>query len=89
MVVNSDGIGFLRLRIVVPITTWKQKFGASAQWIVPLPADNRTGLVKESGADTFQVKSISVDRFVSRKGSVNARELEAIVAGVAMCVGYS
>lgn len=58
VVLSVDSIGRLPLRIVVPITDWNPAFG-NYPWFVEIPADSMTGLVKHSGADAFQVKSVS------------------------------
>jgi mRNA interferase MazF len=86
VVVSEDTIGRLPLRIVVPVTDWKSTF-AKFSWFVFLPATATTGLHKDSGADAFQVKSVSENRFVQRIGTVTATQLEAIAASVALCVG--
>jgi mRNA interferase MazF len=49
---------------------------------------NGNGLTKESGADAFQVKSVSLDRFRDRRGAVAGKILEEVAAAVALCVGY-
>ena len=64
-VVNQDAIGRLPLRMVVPITDWKPVYAAYA-WFVFLPAAPSNGLIKDSGADTFQTKSVSLRRLVRR-----------------------
>lgn len=69
VVVNLDSVGRLPLRIVVPLTDWQPTF-AALPWFVPIPASAATGLAKESGADAFQVKSVSENRFVQRIGNV-------------------
>jgi mRNA interferase MazF len=86
VVVSEDTIGRLPLRIVVPVTDWKPLY-AGFSWFVLVPAATTNGLSKDSGADAFQVKSISLDRFVRRLGSVTATELDAIAAAIALCVG--
>src|SRR5437879_1818110 len=67
VVMSVDSIGRLPLRIVVPITDWKSAYSVYA-WFVPLPATPGNKLHKESGADAFQVKSVSENRFVSQLG---------------------
>src|SRR5271166_1571396 len=64
VVVNLHAIGRLPLRIVVPVTDWKSDFG-NLSWFVFLPAASENGLSKDSGADAFQVKSVSETRFFS------------------------
>lgn len=86
VVISEDSIGRLPLRIVVPITDWKASF-ASYPWFVHLPADAANGLSKDSGADAFQSKSISVNRFVASRGSLTDSQLDDIASAIALCVG--
>jgi mRNA-degrading endonuclease toxin of MazEF toxin-antitoxin module len=47
------------------------------------------GITKEVGADAFQVKSVSLDRFTTRLGAISPSLLEEVGAvAVALCVGY-
>lgn len=86
VVVSPRSVGRLPLRIVVPITDWKSRYSL-VPWLVHLKPNKRNGLSKESAADCFQVKSVSVDRFVKKLGVLRAVEIEEIGAGVALCVG--
>jgi mRNA interferase MazF len=45
------------------------------------------GLSKDSGADSFQVKSVAADRFVSKLGILSEDEIERVVAGIKLCIG--
>jgi mRNA interferase MazF len=86
VVLSVDAIGRLPLRIVVPITDWKPIY-ASLSWFAFLPVTPGNGLAKDSGADAFQVKSVSETRFVRRLGAVTEDQLEEIASAVALCVG--
>jgi mRNA interferase MazF len=55
VVVSVNSIGRLPLRIVVPLTDWQPAF-AQLPWFVHLPASPANGLMKDSGADAFQVQ---------------------------------
>ncbi|MBX9582501.1 MAG: type II toxin-antitoxin system PemK/MazF family toxin [Gemmataceae bacterium] len=85
VVVSSDAVGVLPLRIVVPITgadlVRKQR-----PWHVLLQPTAGNGLTKPSVADTFQVKSVAVERFVKCRGQLTAEELAEVLAGVALCL---
>ena len=63
VVMSVDAIGRLPLRIVVPVTDWKPAY-AAYPWFVELQPTPTNRLAKHSGADAFQVKSVSQDRFV-------------------------
>ena len=77
VIVNDDAVGSLPLRIVVPLTDWKDHYLA-VSWLVKLTPSTENGLQKESAADTFQVRSVSKTRFVRRLGVVNAAEFKQI-----------
>ena len=85
-VVSVPSVGKLPLRIVVPITEWNPRW-ATVPWLVFLKKTNRNRLEKDSAADCFQVKSLSLGRFESRIGFLTADEIEQVSAGVALCVG--
>src|SRR3954466_5539951 len=86
LVINLDAIGRLPLRMVVPLTDWKPQY-ASFPWFTAIPADAANGLSKDSGADAFQVKSISLRRFNRRLGAVTAAQSDDVASAIALCVG--
>ena len=86
VVVNSPFVGKLPLRLVVPITDWNVRY-EHYPWFVHIPVSAANGLDKESGADAFQIKSVSLDRFKSRRGVLLDSQLEDIASAVALCVG--
>jgi len=87
VIMNVPEVGRLPLNIVVPITEWKPAF-AQFSWFIRLSSSAENGLVKESGADAFQVKSVSENRLVRRLGQVTTDETDQIAAAIALCVGY-
>ncbi|MFA6173468.1 MAG: type II toxin-antitoxin system PemK/MazF family toxin [Kiritimatiellales bacterium] len=86
VVISADDIGMLPLKIVVPVTDWKPHY-EHAEWFTHLSASLKNGLSKESGADGFQVKSVSLDRFNERLGEVDEDDLSIILNTVALCIG--
>src|SRR5712692_4500633 len=86
VVVSVDTVGRLPLRIVVPLTDWQSSF-AQLPWFVFLPMSPTNGLTKDSGANMFQVKSVSENWFVRYVGVVTSSQLDDIAAAVALCVG--
>ncbi len=74
VVVSLDSVGRLPLRIVVPLTDWQPSF-EHFPWFTQVTATHASGLTKDSGADAFQVKSISENRFLRRLGSVTESAL--------------
>src|SRR6266478_6400188 len=67
VVLSSHKMGRLPLRVVAPITEWKSHY-VQYSWFVHIPPSNGNGLNKESGADAFQVKSVSDKRFAQLIG---------------------
>ena len=86
VVISIPAVGRLPLRIVAPVTEWKDHY-SRLPWLVRIVATRRNGLAKDSAADEFQVKSVSLTRFVSQIGSIAADDLQEISAAVALCVG--
>lgn len=86
VVISADDIGKLPLKIVVPVTDWDPRY-EDTPWFTHLSATALSGLSKESGADGFQVKSVSLDRFKQKLGQVDEDDLEIILNTVALCIG--
>ena len=87
VVMTAGGAGRMRLQIVVPITGWRPTFDRYF-WMIQLAPSPENGLSKASSADTFQVKSLSVNRFQRRLGILTDDDMVEIAAAIAVCVGY-
>lgn len=85
LVVSVDSVGRLPLRMVVPLTDWKNQY-ANFPWFVLIPADTDNGLLKDSGADAFQTKSVSLNRFVRPLGAVAGTHIDDVASAIALCV---
>jgi mRNA interferase MazF len=88
VLMTAAGAGKMRLHIVVPITGWQSLF-QQYFWMIQIIPNIENGLTKESAADAFQVKSVSIRRFQQRLGHVTPEQLQEISAAIALCVGYS
>ncbi|MCD6532554.1 MAG: type II toxin-antitoxin system PemK/MazF family toxin [Deltaproteobacteria bacterium] len=77
IIVNDNAIGTLPLKIIVPLTDWKNRYEI-APWMVKIEGNERNGLLKDFAADTFQVRSISEVRFIRKIGAVSEVELDRI-----------
>ena len=82
VIVNDNALGKLPLKIIVPITDWKQRYEI-APWMVNLFPDKDNNLAKESAADCFQVRSLSEARFSKKIGKINAKKLHEIQEALA------
>lgn len=86
VVLSLDAIGRLPLRIIVPVTEWDDRY-AAAPWLIRLHATGANGLSKESAADSFQVKSMSLQRFIRKLGVLSKELTDEIADGVSLCIG--
>jgi mRNA interferase MazF len=86
VVVSDNSAGKLPLRIVVPITDWKEHY-ADFPWFTELQPTTANGLSKASGADGFSVKSVSLKRFSKKLGTVTGDELQDIHYTIVFCLG--
>ncbi|KAF0203393.1 MAG: hypothetical protein FD170_1112 [Bacteroidetes bacterium] len=77
VIVNDNSLGKLPLKIIVPVTDWKEKFEI-APWMVYIKPDNHNNLSKESAVDCFQIRSISEERFIKKIGRISSNNLEEI-----------
>ena len=82
VIVNDDAIGILPLKVIVPITDWKERY-AVAPWMVKLEPAPTNGLNKLSAADSFQARSVSQRRFVRRLGALPPEVMAAISGALA------
>ncbi len=82
VIVNDNTIGRLPLKIVVPITDWKDKYEV-APWMVKLMPNTQTNLTKISSADCFQIRSLSEQRFIKKIGVVDENTFDKIKKGMA------
>jgi len=69
LIINTDALGKLPLKTIVTITDWKEHY-SSYPWMVKINPTEQNCLVKTSSADCFQVRSISVERFIKKVGFV-------------------
>jgi len=77
IIVNDNSLGKLPLKIIVPLTDWKEKY-TIAPWMVYVKPDTLNNLSKESAADCFQIRSLSEERFIKKLGKISVSNLADI-----------
>jgi mRNA interferase MazF len=87
IVISSDYIGKLPLKLVVPITDWKDSFGSDL-WHIRLDPNSENGLTKPSAADALQARSLDVRRFIRKIGTLPGSDLQEIVRAIAAIIEY-
>ncbi len=81
VIVSSDLVGVLPIKIIVPLTEWKERY-SNAAWMVRIDPDDQNGLSKASAADGLQVRSVSLQRLVKQVGSLTPTQVSQIVQGI-------
>lgn len=83
---NLDLVGRLALRIVVPLTDWKEYY-TETPWLLYVSPSRVNNLAKECAADCNQIKLLSLTRFIKKIGRMELSKLDSIAARVAYCIG--
>jgi len=86
VIVSENAIGVLPLRVIVPLTDWKDRY-AAAPWMVRINPDPTNGLSKPSAADAFQIRSVSQERFMNRVGCISDELVGKILNAIRVVVG--
>ena len=87
VVVSSEAFDSAPVRIVVPLTRWRDEF-AEAINKVRVDANDHNGLHMDSAANFLQIRSVAVERLIERLGELDVALVEEIVAGIVIGVDY-
>ena len=87
IVVSSDAVGRLPVKLVAPLTDWKSYYAANL-WHVRIDPDPDNGLTKPSAVDTLQIRGMDLQRFIHKLGKVSSTALEEIVLSIAAVIEY-
>jgi mRNA interferase MazF len=87
VIVNDDQLGVLPLKIIAPITDWKEHYSV-APWMIAIIPSDQNGLTKKSSIDCFQIRSVSKDRLIKRIGQITFHEIFQVKEGVLKVIGY-
>lgn len=77
IIVNDNTLGRLPLKVIVPVTDWKDRYSV-APWMVKLVPDKQNKLTKDSSADCFQVRSVAEERCIKKLGQVGKDTMDKI-----------
>jgi mRNA interferase MazF len=87
VVVSSDSVGRLPVKLVAPLTDWKDHYAPNV-WHVRVDPDPVNGLTKTSAVDTLQMRGMDTQRFIRRMGRVSPDLLDEIVLAIAAVIEY-
>lgn len=82
VVISSDAIGVLPIKLVARVTEWKEYLARNI-WHVRIVPDVANGLAKISAVDVLQLRGVDTQRFVRRLGSVAPEIVQAILIAIA------
>ena len=86
VIINDDALGKLPLRIIVPVTGWKEHYSI-APWMIKILPNEENGLNKISSIDCFQIRSVSQERLVEKVGSITVNEISKVQDGITKVIG--
>lgn len=86
LILSSDALAVLPLRVVVPLVEWRESF-TSAPWMVRVPPVLNSGLNAVMAADALQIRSVSTARLRTRLGSLPARIIDTVAAALTGITG--
>jgi mRNA interferase MazF len=85
IVVNSDKIGILPIKLVAPITAWKAYLARNV-WLVKINPNKSNGLTKVSAVDVLQLRGVDARRFVKKIGQVSPLSMKSITNAIALVI---
>jgi mRNA interferase MazF len=88
VVVSSDAVGRLPIKLVAPLTDWKNHYAPNI-WHVRIDPDSLNGLDKTSAIDTLQLRGMDQQRFIRRLGQISEEMLEEIKSAIVAVIEYS
>ena len=86
LIINTDALGKLPLKIIAPITDWKEHY-SNYPWMVKIIPAVQNGLAKASAVDCFQIRSVSVERLTALIGSVEPKIIAQVQEAVIRVIG--
>lgn len=87
VVISSDAIGRLPIKLCVPITGWQDKFAGNI-WHVKIDPDASNNLDKSSSCDALQTRCLDQTRFIRKVGCVPPSLLDEITAAIAAVIEF-
>jgi mRNA interferase MazF len=87
VVISSNFYQPVALRIIIPITSWQEKF-ITRPFLIKIPSTSSNGLTRDSAGNVLQVRSVSTERFIQPIGELEDERIKELIAGLAICVEY-
>ncbi|MEA5485749.1 type II toxin-antitoxin system PemK/MazF family toxin [Pseudanabaena sp. CCNP1317] len=88
VVISSDAIGKLPIKLIAPITDWKPYFEENI-WHIKIEPDSTNGLSKVSAIDTLQLRGLDTTRFIRQLGRISEEIMMEITMAIALVIEYT
>jgi mRNA interferase MazF len=80
-------MGKLPLKLIAPLTDWKQHFELNP-WQIRVEPDASNGLTKASAVDVLQPRGVDLQRFVRKLGVLPPEIMKEINLAIALVVDF-
>ncbi|MGB3692038.1 MAG: type II toxin-antitoxin system PemK/MazF family toxin [Spirulinaceae cyanobacterium] len=87
VVISSDAVGKLPIKLIAPITNWKPYFSQNF-WHVKIEPDTTNGLTKISAIDALQLRGVDLQRFIRKLGSIAEVTMSEIAIAVVTVIEF-
>ena len=87
VVISSDAVGKLPIKLIAPITNWKEYFNQNL-WHIQLEPNAENGLSKRSAVDALQLRGVDVQRFLQKLGQLSDETMVEITIAIAAVIEY-
>lgn len=81
VIISDNALGKLPLKIIVPVTDWKDHYSI-APWMIQINPSAQNGLTEVSSADCFQIRSVRQQRFIKKTGTIDNGIQERIKSAI-------
>ncbi|TYQ28335.1 type II toxin-antitoxin system PemK/MazF family toxin [Pseudanabaena sp. UWO311] len=88
VVISSDAIGKLPIKLIAPITDWKPYFEENI-WHIKIEPDSINGLSKVSAIDTLQLRGLDTTRFIRQLGKLTEGIMMELTIAIALVIEYT
>lgn len=88
VVISSNAIGKLPIKLVVPITDWKDWYENNV-WHIKVNPSNFNLLSKTSCIDVLQTRATAIERFQNKIGDLEVDIMEDVITGQMVTVEYN
>ncbi|ELR99603.1 type II toxin-antitoxin system PemK/MazF family toxin [Gloeocapsa sp. PCC 73106] len=87
VIISSDAAGRLPIKLIAPITDWKDYFGNNF-WHVRIEPGAKNGLTKVSAIDTLQLRGMDTQRFIRKLGEISESQMTEITLAIVTLIEY-